>query len=303
MYNSCETNRFYRAKYPKKDDVVIVRILERSEHGYNVELLEYNKKGFVTLRELSRRTRHRKKNIVSIGDEMPMSVVNVDPNKDIIDLSKRYINNSEVDGFMEKYRYDQMIYRIGIEISNLFNNYTDEKHDSEDVFESTIWSLYDETPDMTSQERFKYIVEDPKRCFSKDNYELFGETFIDLMSNNLKSRITKKNCRLGMDVRVLILDERGIDSLKEIFDLKDQVGNFKLTVSLPAPPVYNLILKGKNEEELKPVMESLQKVIEERTKERGGLFNINDDIKVVKESEISLKFISNYDLERINLRD
>jgi translation initiation factor 2 subunit 1 len=303
MYKTSEIVRYYRKPFPEKGDVVIVRVSDKNEYGYNVDLLEYkNMKGFVTLSELSRKMVHRKKNIIDQEEIMPMSVLNTNKEKGTIDLSKKFLKDTDVDPIMEEFRYKHSIHRIGIEIHKLFCNYTKDQWDIEDVFSNTIWEIYDKHSELSHQDIFNNVIANPRSLFASDGCnEFFGGTFIDGMSKNIVSRITKKDCALDMEVKVLILDERGIDSLKEIFDLNGEVGKNKLTISFPSPPVYNLLLEGDDEDELRATLSKLKDLIRQRTIERGGLFSIHADIKIVKESKVDIKYISDFDLDRISV--
>ena len=280
----------------------MVKIGKRNEYGYDVTLLDYNNaSGFVTLSELSRRSRHRKKNIVDQGDIMPMTVLVSDQEKETIDLSKRYLRQDEVDEINDQFKYKHNIHRIGIEIYKLFCNYDKTKDkDIEQIFENTIWNLYDKNENVTPQVIFNNIIANPVDIFSGANCEeLFGKYFIEEICKNITNRVTKKDSSLEMDLRVLILDEKGIDSLKEIFDLNNEIENNKLTIKFPSPPIYNLLLEGDDENELRQILEKIKLIVETKTKERGGLFSIQSDIKIVKESKLDLKFISDYDLDKI----
>jgi len=301
MYKTSEIVRYYRKSFPEKGDIVIVRVSDKNEFGYNVDLLEYNNiKGFVTLSEISRKMVHRKKNIIDQEEIMPMSVLNTNKEKGTIDLSKKFLKESDVDPIMDEFKYKHSIHRIGIEIHKLFCNFMKDQRDIEEVFSNTIWDVYDRHSDLSHQDIFNNVIANPKSLFASDGcLEFFGESFIDGMSKNIVNRITKKDCALDLEVKVLILDERGIDSLKEIFDLTSEVGKNKLTVSFPSPPVYNLLLEGDDEDELRAILGNLKDVIKQRTVERGGLFSIHADIKIVKESKVDIKYISDFDLDRI----
>lgn len=301
MYKTSDILRYYRKEFPDKGDVVIVRISDKNEYGYHVDLLEYkNMKGFVTLSEISRKTVHRKKNIVDQDEIMPMSVLNIDKEKGMIDLSKKFLRESDINPIIEQFKYTYSLHRLGIEIHRLFCNYTKDQKDIEDVFNNTIWDVYDKHSALTHQNIFNNIISNPKSIFSSDECnELFGQLFMDGMTKNITNRIIRKDCALDMEVKVLILDERGIDSLKEIFDLDSLVGENKLTITFPSPPIYNLLLEGDNEDEMKNILNNLKDIIKERTMQRNGLFSVHQDTKIVKESKIDIKYISDYDLDKI----
>lgn len=74
--------RFYRHRYPKLDDVVMVNVRSIAEMGAYVSLLEYgNIEGMIMLSELTRRRIRSINKLVKIGRSECVAVIRVDEEK------------------------------------------------------------------------------------------------------------------------------------------------------------------------------------------------------------------------------
>jgi translation initiation factor 2 subunit 1 len=74
--------RFYKHRYPKQEDVVMVNVRSIAEMGAYVHLLEYNNiEGMIMLSELSRRRIRSINKLVRIGRNECVVVIRVDETK------------------------------------------------------------------------------------------------------------------------------------------------------------------------------------------------------------------------------
>ena len=98
--------KFYKENFPEKDDLVLGKIKDISKFGINVELLEYNNKtAFLNFKDVTQKKKmYHIKKIIKKNKLYPFTVINVDTEKDIIDLSKRYQEKEEEDAFMSFYK-------------------------------------------------------------------------------------------------------------------------------------------------------------------------------------------------------
>ena len=83
--------RFYRHRYPKLDDVVMVNVRSIAEMGAYVSLLEYgNIEGMIMLSELTRRRIRSINKLVKIGRSECVAVIRVDEEKGMYFLFKMF---------------------------------------------------------------------------------------------------------------------------------------------------------------------------------------------------------------------
>jgi translation initiation factor 2 subunit 1 len=97
IYSSIVNLRYYEAKFPEVDDVVMVQVRSIAEMGAYVSLLEYgNIEGMILLSELSRRRIRSVQKLIKVGRQEPVMVLRVDKEKGYIDLSKRRVSPEDV---------------------------------------------------------------------------------------------------------------------------------------------------------------------------------------------------------------
>ncbi|KAH9965217.1 translation initiation factor eIF2 alpha subunit [Russula dissimulans] len=89
--------RYYEAKYPEVDELVMVQVRQIAEMGAYVKLLEYdNIEGMILLSELSRRRIRSIQKLIRVGRNEVVVVLRVDKEKGYIDLSKRRVSPEDI---------------------------------------------------------------------------------------------------------------------------------------------------------------------------------------------------------------
>jgi translation initiation factor 2 alpha subunit (eIF-2alpha) len=140
----------YNKKFPVVDEIVIAKIDNINELGINVSLIQYdNLKGYISYSEVSRKKKFNVNKILTVGKETHLIVINVDPEKGFVDLSKRTINEEEITLFDEKYK-------IYIKLYNMFRNFFKKYHDYkgeyddkqlEEFLKNTLWKFQETLED------------------------------------------------------------------------------------------------------------------------------------------------------------
>jgi translation initiation factor 2 alpha subunit (eIF-2alpha) len=104
--NSFVMERLYKPEFPSVDDIVVVQITKLDESGAKCKLLEYgNMDGFVPISQFSKRGRIRSiKQIFQVGSIYPLHVINVEPVKGVVDLSKKHITADESEECLHRYK-------------------------------------------------------------------------------------------------------------------------------------------------------------------------------------------------------
>lgn len=304
------TARFYKKEFPDVGDIVIVKIVESTEYGYSVHLLEYdNLEGFVTLAEMSRKYRHRTKRLANIGDIYPMTVIHTEKKKKIVNVSKKFIKPDDVTYENEIFNYKKFIHKIGIEAYYMYNDYlTQHKElniDLKQVLNNTTWNLTENIKQKEEDNDFfknlyYSILDDPSIIFTNSEYP---EEAITKMVDNFKSRVVSENIQMETMIKVLTL--QGVDSLKQILNILqisvDCPPSYKIDIDIASSPIYKLIVKGPNEKTCNEILNSLAKKVKKRVKDNQGIFSIHDPPRVIKKSPKGFKFISEQDLNKLQL--
>jgi translation initiation factor 2 alpha subunit (eIF-2alpha) len=140
----------YNKKFPILDEVVIARIDNINELGINVSLIHYdNLKGYISYSEVSRKKKFNVNKILIVGKETHLIVINIDPDKGFVDLSKRTINNEEITLFDEKYKIYIKLYNMFRHFFKRFYDYKGDYDDKEleDFLKNTLWKFQETLED------------------------------------------------------------------------------------------------------------------------------------------------------------
>ena len=97
-------------------------------------------------------------------------------------------------------------------------------------------------------------------------------------------------------VRVLTFSEKGVDDLKEIFNVELDAANeeYTLKIDMVASPMYKITIEGPDEEKIKELLDEVVNKIKNNVK--NGFFSVHQDVTVVKKSVTDLKFLSKFSL-------
>ena len=145
----------YNKKFPVIDEIVIAKIDNINELGINVSLIHYdNIKGYISYSEVSRKKKFNVNKILTVGKETHLIVINVDPVKGFIDLSKRTINNEEIALFDEKYKIYIKLYNMFRHFFKKYYDYKGEYDDKqlEEFLKNTFWKFQESLEDSEISE-------------------------------------------------------------------------------------------------------------------------------------------------------
>jgi translation initiation factor 2 alpha subunit (eIF-2alpha) len=114
---------YYKKKLPSIDDVVIAKVINISEYGIEVKLIEYNNiTGFINCSEISRKKKVNLNKLLTVGKDILVHVIQVDETKSMIDLSKRTISDDDVKQFTETHRTHIQLYNLFKQLYMKINN-------------------------------------------------------------------------------------------------------------------------------------------------------------------------------------
>ena len=290
--------RFYAKKVPDIDDLVMVRILDKTDYGYNVELLEYdNLKGLLPMTELYKR-RTRKKRVIKQGENQIVTVLNSDKNKLFVDVSIKRNNEDELEKFKTNYIFHKKINKIGVELFKAYKKYTNvtniEPLDIEQLMTTTIWKLYDKVENeeyYSTNDIFLKILLDPSYLLDDSDLD---SNFINFYKNNIMSRIIKKDMDMGIDIMCVSLCQEGVNKLKNVLNISnfDTEKGYFVNISIISPPKYKITIKGLNENVCRETLKKLVNYIKLQIGDDNVKFNILNDIYTIKENTVDIKFLS-----------
>lgn len=269
--------RFYSNKYPSKDEIVTVRLLEKTKDCLQVYIIEYDIDAIIIYKEVARRL--RKININKIFNKpVECLVLDVDEEKGFVNLSYMRVLPEEREKKQQEFIHLERIHKIGYELKELYNKTMDDNIDEEDMYKETIWKIFD-NHDSDYETLYELLIKEPKEIF-KYSTELPNQ-FINNAITMYKKRLAFSKIVSSYDFMLTVFTENAIDNIKKILSTIDNY-NKDIKVEYVASPKYKLIITGDNIEEIKEHRKNIEVLVNDIMKNIRGKYKINRDMKIVK---------------------
>lgn len=272
-----ENCRYYEAKFPEVDDMVVVRVKSIADMGAYVTLLEYNNiEGMILFSELSRRRIRSISKLIRVGRQEVCVVLRVDKEKGYIDLSKRRVSPEDVIKVEDKFNKSKTVYGIMRHCAEVVNEKL------ETLMEKIAWPLYKKYGHAF--DAFKAALSEPDKMFEGlDMTPSVRAALLEIIERRLRPQAVK----LRVDMEVTCFDYDGIDAIKLALHAGETCGTAEnpIKVHLVAPPLYVMDTTSLDKAEgLKSLNHALD-VISEELKKRNGNLKIKIAPRAVSESD------------------
>ena len=165
---------FYNKTLPNIGELVYTRISNVTEYGINVVLPEYSDiEAMIMINEVSRKVSSNLQKKYKVGSSFVCRVVNVDKNKNFIDLTKRQVSTEESDDYLR-------IYKSNKKIIKLVEDYIkkDDSRSLNSMMEFTFWA-------KDTNNFLKFLVDSnfDLNLFDIDDCEKFMSFLYDKINN------------------------------------------------------------------------------------------------------------------------
>ncbi|CAH1364572.1 hypothetical protein MTP99_000942 [Tenebrio molitor] len=272
--------RFYREKYPKIDDVVMVNVRAIAEMGAYVHLLEYNNiEGMILLSELSRRRIRSINKLIRVGKTEPVVVIRVDEDKGYIDLSKRRVSAEDVEKCTERYAKAKAVNSILRHVAELLKFESDEQ--LEELYQKTAWYFEEKYKKNKSSayDFFKQAVVDPGILAECQ----LDERTKEVLLSNIKRKLTSQAVKIRADIECACYGYEGIDAVKTALKAGLSLSSEELPIkiNLIAPPLYVMTTSTPEKQDGLKILNIAIDKIRTTIAELGGVFNVQMAPKVV----------------------
>uniref|UniRef100_A0A7S1YZT0 S1 motif domain-containing protein n=1 Tax=Trieres chinensis TaxID=1514140 RepID=A0A7S1YZT0_TRICV len=231
--------RFYEARYPEIEQIVMVNVRNIADMGAYVSLLEYNNiEGMILLSELSRRRIRSINKLIRVGRNEVVMVLRVDREKGYIDLSKRRVSPEDITACEDRFNKAKAVHGV---LRHLAER---RKLHLEDLYERIGWPLYrkyghayDAFKLALADEAAPGTVEDPFVDLAD-----VPEDIKDELKKYIRRRLAPQPIKIRSDVEVSCFTYEGIDAIREALFAGMACGteNAPIKVKLIAPPIYVL---------------------------------------------------------------
>ena len=197
--------RYYRNKFPKADDLVMVNVENVENLGAYVTLLEYSKiEGMVLLSELSRRRIRSINKLIRVGRKEVVLVLRVDSDKGYVDLSKKRVLAEDVQDFENRYNKAKHVHSILYNVAKRLNVLL------LDLYEAVAWPLYDRFPH--AYDGFRHALINQDEVFTKEMD--IPANVIQALMRDIRLKMASKPKKIRADVEVQCFTQEGIDAIK-----------------------------------------------------------------------------------------
>jgi translation initiation factor 2 subunit 1 len=276
--------RFYEAKYPEIESLVMVNVRTIADMGAYVSLLEYNNiEGLILLSELSRRRIRSINKLIRVGRNEVAMVLRVDKDKGYIDLSKRRVSPEDVAACEDKFNKAKAVHGV---LRHLAER---RKFHLEELYERIAWPLYrkyghayDAFKIALSEDSSAKAEEDPFASLE----DVPGEV-VEELKTYIRRRLAPQPIKIRADVEVSCFTYDGIDAIREALFAGIAVGteNSPIKIRLIAPPIYVLSTMTLDKEVGIALLEKAIGVITEKIKAKGGKMDVKMAAKAVSLKE------------------
>lgn len=310
--------RYYEAKYPEVDELVMVQVRQIAEMGAYVKLLEYdNIEGMILLSELSRRRIRSIQKLIRVGRNEVVVVLRVDKEKGYIDLSKRRVSPEDITKCEERFMKARTVSSImrhvasrmptldpeaegagasaaaaeakkgqdkeGADGSVVPPTGPSEEERLEKLYEQIAWPLGKKYGNM--YDAFKLSLTEPDAVFS--TLQPVPPATYNLLTATIARRLTPQPIKLRADIELTCYTPSGIEAIKKALRAgeKSSTEAVPIKAKLVAPPLYVLSTNATDKyaavERLERAIESIQGTIEKQ----GGNLIVKMKPKAVSETD------------------
>lgn len=261
---------YYKKKLPSIDDVVIAKVINISQYGIEVNLIEYNNaRGFINCSEVSRKKKVNFNKLLTIGKDILLHVIQVDEDKCMIDLSKRSIGDDDIKQFTETHRIHLKLYGLFKELYMKMNNITNlEKINQEILHNFMCKTLFEIQTEYENEYIYLKIINKDTNKEILESID-FDSINIDLTSNELENNITLDKFKIILDnfidkkinrtkpeiteiIKLMAYSATGLADIKYTLDIKsfnkynDYKKDFEIKINYMTGSSYNIIINQKD---------------------------------------------------------
>ncbi len=276
--------RFYEAKYPEIESLVMVNVRTIADMGAYVSLLEYNNiEGLILLSELSRRRIRSINKLIRVGRNEVAMVLRVDKDKGYIDLSKRRVSPEDVAACEDKFNKAKAVHGV---LRHLAER---RKFHLTELYERIAWPLYRKYGHAYDAFKIALAEETGGGDATEDPFTSLEvpSDIIDELKLYIRRRLAPQPIKIRADVEVSCFTYDGIDAIREALFAGIAVGteNSPIKIRLIAPPIYVLSTMTLEKESGIALLQKAIDVILEKISAKGGKMDVKMAPKAVSLKE------------------
>lgn len=272
--------RFYEARYPEIESVVMVNVRNIADMGAYVSLLEYdNIEGMILLSELSRRRIRSIHKLIRVNRNEVVMVLRVDKEKGYIDLSKRRVSPEDVAACEDRFNKAKAVHGVLRHVAERRKYYL------EDLYEKIGWPLYQKYGHAF--DAFKLAISDEKNVTDPFADIDVPDDLKEEIKTYILRRLAPQPIKIRSDIEVSCFTYEGIDAIKEALFAGMAVGteNSSIKIKLIAPPIYVLSTTTLEKDVGIALLQKAIDTIQQKITAKGGKMDVKMAPKAVSVKE------------------
>jgi translation initiation factor 2 subunit 1 len=217
--------RFYEDALPTVGDFIVAEIDEIKDLSISTSMLEYaNINGTLMFSELSRTRIKSLSNIIKVGKIEVLEVLNVDIDKNIVELSRKRVNDEDRTLTMQQYSQSLKVNQFVKECA-IYSNMDPLK-----IYQDWIWQM----------DRDPYVVLND--CIQTGDYTCVPDWILETVKIILPKYITTETYRVKAHVDLNCYTVKGIRSIQEaLAEYKTVDSKTAISVTLVKSPTYLIV--------------------------------------------------------------
>ena len=250
---------YYKKKLPSIDDVVIAKVINISQYGIEVSLIEYNgATGFINCSEVSRKRKVNFNKLLTIGKDILVHVLQVDEEKNMIDLSKRTIGDDDVKLFTDTHRSHIQLYNLFKQLYMKIYNIGIEKISQEELHKFLCLTLFELQTEFENEYLNTTLINKEINTEIIDSIDfdsiegLSREQFKSVLDDYIDKKINRAKPELTETIKLMTYSATGVADIKYTLDFKsfenfaELIKDFDIKINYMAGSTYSIIIVQKD---------------------------------------------------------
>ena len=250
---------YYKKKIPSVDDVVIAKVVSISEYGIEVTLIEYNGiTGYINCSEVSRKKKVNFNKLLTIGKDILVHVLQVDEDKNMIDLSKRTIGDDDIKLFTDTHRSHIQLYNLFKQLYMRIYGIGIEKISQEELHKFLCLTLFELQTEFENEHLLSKLInkETNKEIIDSIDFEsiegLNDEQFKLVLDDYIDKKINRTKTETTHTIKLMTYSATGVADIKYALDFKsfenfDELkADFDVKINYMTGSVYSIIVSQKD---------------------------------------------------------
>lgn len=239
--------------FPKERELVICQITEINPNSAFAEILEYKKKGMIHVSEVAKRWVRDIREFLKEKQYVVCTVIGIEKDHIYLSLKKVYIEDAErkLNEFKRERKSEKALELIGKKM----------KKTLDEAYDEVGYTMQEEFGSLTKA--FEIAAKNPELLDKKGISKGWKE---ELIRVGKKINVRKVHIVIS-NLKLICYQPDGINIIKKALADAEKKG---FEVRYVSSPKYQLILKGKNLQEVEEKLEEISKVIVNKIKKNNG---------------------------------